>query len=328
MQKITPGAAAGKKGAGGGGTVEADEETNSLLITADVDIQNTLMTVVERLDIRRAQVLVEAIIVEINANTKEELGVEWLFANEAEGILGSSIAGKAPVGAIAQGAFQESIETIATGLAGTTGQVLGAVGTTGAEKFVALLKAFQDSTNANILSTPSLMTMDNHEASISVGSKVPFQTGSFSSTGNGGGITSPFTTTQREDVGILLTVTPQVNEGDKILLDVSQEVSSLTEESVGGQPITNQSKIDTQILATDGEILVLGGLIKDDAQDTNQKVPLLGSIPIVGNLFKYQSSSFRKSNLMVFLRAKIIRDDEAMVQPLYGCLTHLPPPTR
>ncbi len=111
----------------------------------------------------------------------------------------------------------------------------------------------------------------------------------------------------------MLTVTPKVNEGDKILLDVSQEVSSLTDAAVGGQPITSQSKIETQILATDGEILVLGGLIKDDIQDGNQKVPLLGSIPIVGNLFKFQSTSYVKSNLMVFLRAKIIRDDEAMV---------------
>ncbi len=194
MEKLAP--AAGKKAAKNSATVEADEETNSLLITASGDLQNSLLSVVDRLDIRRAQVLVEAIIVEINADAEESLGVEWLFSNESDGILGSSISNTGPIGQVASGAFNENLTDIAGGLAATTGQVLGVVGATGSERFVTLLTALKNSNNANILSTPSLMTMDNHEASISVGQQVPFQTGSFSSTGNGTGISSPFTTTQ------------------------------------------------------------------------------------------------------------------------------------
>ena len=319
MQKSVPGGDANKQNTSA--TVEADEDTNALLITGNVDMINSLMSIIERLDIRRAQVLVEAIIVTVNAEAGEDIGVEWMFSNSEKGVVGSSINGRSnTIGGVATGVFNSQngddgeggITSIATALAGNVGQALGIAGTSGDENFIALLRALKSSNDANILSTPSLLTMDNHEASISVGQQVPFQTGSFSSVQGGGGITSPFTTTRREDVGILLTVTPHVNENNKVLLDVSQEVSSLSGQDVGGQPITNQSKIETQILADNGEILVLGGLIEQTADEFKQKVPLLGSIPIIGNLFQFQSNSFKKSNLMVFLRAKIMRDDDEM----------------
>jgi general secretion pathway protein D len=156
--------------------------------------------------------------------------------------------------------------------------------------------------------------MDNQEATISVGQNVPFRTGSFSSTGNNSNPNNPFTTIQRENVGISLTVTPQVNEGDKVLLNISQEVSSLSDGVAGSADlITNQSTISTQVLASDGQTIVLGGLIREDIQDSEQRVPILGAIPILGHLFKFQSTDYRKANLMVFLRAQIIRDDETLM---------------
>lgn len=315
MQKMQPSGSNGEQSAV---TVEADEDTNALLLTGSGDMLNSLETIIDRLDIKRAQVLVEAIIVEINANAGESLGVEWLFGNEDKGAFGASSSGNGRLGGVGQGALQggdEGLASIAAALAGNVGQALAGVGTSGSENFVLLLTALQTNNEANILSTPSLVTMDNQEASISVGQSVPFRTGSFSSTGNGGGgVTNPFTTIQRQDVGISLTVTPHVNENGKILLDISQEVSSLS----GAAPensadlITNQSKIETQILSSDGEIVVLGGLMKEDVQDVDSRVPVLGSIPFLGNFFKSQSTTVTKNNLMVFIRSKIVTDDETM----------------
>lgn len=314
MQNMQPG---GKDKSGkGGATVEADEDTNALLLTGSGDLLNSLLTIVERLDIKRAQVLVEAIIVDINVDANKELGVQWMFSNEDQGTFGSSSKGDGSLGSIAAGTLgggTDGLTQLASGLAGTQGQLLGVAGTGGGENFIALLSALQGSSDANILSTPSLVTMDNQEASISVGQSVPFKTGSYSSTGNSSSVSNPFTTIQREDVGITLTVTPHVNEGNKILLDISQEVSSLSGSVAGSADlITNQSKIETQLLASDGQIVILGGLIQEDVKDGDQRIPLLGSIPILGNLFKYQSTEFLKKNLMVFIRVKIVTDDEAM----------------
>ncbi|VUD53605.1 Type II secretion system protein D [Thalassocella blandensis] len=324
MSKLTPGQA---KGSGNDqATVEADEATNALLITASGDMLNSLLAVVHRLDIRRAQVLVEAIIVELTGNDEGQLGVEWLFANAEKGQFGGSSAGDTTKLSVATGLLGGSTDggtdtsglaNLAGGIAGNQGQILGFAGLNGNDNFAVILSAVRNNNKANILSTPSLLTMDNQEATISVGQNVPFRTGSYSSTGGntGGNIGNPFTTIQREDVGISLTVTPQVNEGNKILLDISQEVSSLSEGVAGSADlITNQSTITTQILAGDNQTIVLGGLIKDEISDGERRVPLLGSIPVLGNFFKVQSTSHRKSNLMVFLRAKIIRNDET----LYG----------
>lgn len=319
MIKAAPG---GKGKSKSQATVEADEATNALLITAPKDILDSLLGVVARLDIRRAQVLIEAIIVDINVSDGAELGVEWLFANQDDGIFGGSSRGQngsslgLAGGLLDTGDDDQSIlGGLAQGIAGVTGQTLGLVGD-GRDAFAAILTALRGNSKANILSTPSLLTMDNQEASISVGQNVPFRTGSYSSTGNGNSNPSnPFTTIQRENVGITLTVTPQVNEGNKILLDIAQEVSSLSEGVAGSADlITNQSTITTQILANDGQVVVLGGLIREEIQDGIQKVPFLGSIPILGHLFRFQTTNYKKSNLMVFIRAQIIRDDET----LYG----------
>lgn len=314
ISKLNPGGDA-KAGANQGATVEADEDTNSLLITAAGDSLNSLLAVVERLDIRRAQVLVEAIIVEMTVDEDEELGVEWLFSNEENGAFGSSIDSGAIslVGNLLPDSDGDTgtVADLAAGLISAGGNTLGVAGTNSGEEFAALLTALDASSMADILSTPSLMTMDNNEASISVGQNVPFRTGEFTNAGTAAGTVNPFSTIQREDVGILLTVTPQVNEGNKVLLNISQEVSNIANNSVDGL-ITNQSQIETQILANDGEIVVLGGLIQENVQDSSNRIPILGSIPILGNLFKFQSTNVLKSNLMVFLRAKIMREDDQM----------------
>ncbi len=323
MQKAAPGGK-GKAKPISQATVEADEATNALLITAPKDILDSLLAVVARLDIRRAQVLVEAIIVDINIGDGAELGVEWLFANEQDGVFGGSVndSGRLPLAAgllnsndgNSSSNEPSGLESLASGIINTGGQTLG-VASDGADAFTAILGALRGSSKANILSTPSLLTMDNQEATISVGQNVPFRTGSYSSTGNSSNPSNPFTTIQRENVGITLTVTPQVNEGDKVLLNISQEVSSLSSAVDGSADIvTNQSTISTQVLANDGQTIILGGLIREDISDKEQKVPILGSIPVLGHFFKFQSTKYSKGNLMVFIRAKIVRDDKT----LYG----------
>ncbi len=314
IAKLGPGGE--KANSANAATVEADEATNALLITAEGDTLKSLLAVVERLDIRRAQVLVEAIIVELNINDGEEFGTEWLFSNEDQGVFGGASRGASGTSlGVSQGLVgdNEGIETLATGIASIPGSTLGLAGINGDENFLAIIRALDSSSKANILSTPTLLTMDNHEAEFSTGQEVPFATGSFSSPGNTGNIGNPFTTFQREDVGIKLKVTPQVNEGNKVLLDIEQEVSAIDNTpAANGGIITRKSKITTQIMAIDGEIVVLGGLMQEEADETTQKVPVLGSIPILGYLFKYQTTTVGKTNLMVFLRAQIVREDDIM----------------
>ncbi len=177
-----------------------------------------------------------------------------------------------------------------------------------------ILSALKEQNNANILSTPSLLTLDNQEAYITVGQNVPFVTGSFTNTGAGGdGAQNPFQTIQRENVGITLTVTPHINEGDSVVLDIAQEVSSLSGLSaVASDLITNERKIQTKVLAEDNRVVVLGGLIKDDVQDGTQKVPLLGDIPFLGRLFRTDAVKVTKTNLLIFIRPTIIRDNEQL----------------
>lgn len=322
MSKAAPGGKGKTASRVSQATVEADEATNALLITAPKDILDSLLAVVARLDIRRAQVLVEAIIVDINISDGAEVGLEWLFANQNKGVFGSSSRGQngSSLGVAESLLNSDSdddnsgLSGLARGLASATGQTLG-IASDGTDAFAAILTALRGSSKANILSTPSLLTMDNQEATISVGQNVPFRTGSYSSTGNSSNPSNPFTTIQRENVGISLTVTPQVNEGNKVLMNITQEVSSLSDGVAGSADlITNQSNISTQVLADDGQTIVLGGLIREDIQDSEQRVPILGAIPVLGHFFKFQSTDYKKANLMVFLRAKIIRDDET----LYG----------
>jgi len=321
----------------GKATIEADEGTNSLIITAEADVMASLQAVIERLDIRRAQVLVEAIIVEMTGTKERDLGIQWMFSNSA-GAYGSSslsndlntaTAGAAfgllqNNGATALGTTGTTGTATGTGvttvdprlalgqvLGATKGQVLGIGRLTDNFSFNAVLNALQENTDANILSTPSLLTLDNEEASIVVGQNVPFKTGSYTQTGNASSISSPFETIQRQNVGITLKVTPHINEGDSLVLEITQEVSSLTgaASSVNASDvITNERKIESKVLADNGETVVLGGLIKDDVQETVQKIPLLGDIPYVGRLFRSDSTTKTKTNLMVFLRPVIVRE--------------------
>jgi general secretion pathway protein D len=302
-------------------TIEADEGTNALIITADTDEMAALEAVIRRLDIRRAQVLVEAIIVEMEVDNSQDLGLQWLFASN-EGYYGSNInSDDARAAAIAKAALPPNSNTVDLGtLAGalstTPGLSLGWGQIDKNLSMTVILNALKEQKNANILSTPSLLTLDNQEAYITVGQNVPFVTGSFTNTGTGNGAQNPFQTIERQNVGITLTVTPHINEGDAVVLDVEQEVSSLSGLSVtqtASDIITNERKIQTKVLAVDGQIVVLGGLIKDDTQNAQQKVPLLGDIPYVGRLFRSDAETVTKTNLMVFLRTTIVRDNQQLI---------------
>ncbi|MEM1141011.1 MAG: type II secretion system secretin GspD [Pseudomonadota bacterium] len=310
-------------------TIEADEGTNSLIITADADEMAALEAVIQRLDIRRAQVLVEAIIVEVAAIDGQDLGLQWLFAND-DGFYGSNIQNNdgtlgniggailpAPAGdttgssgGTTTGDF--NVGSLAAALAGTAGTTLG-WGVVGDDlSMTVILTALQEQTNTNILSTPSLLMLDNQEASLTVGQNVPFITGSFTNTGANAGATNPFQTIERQNVGINLTVTPQINSGDSVVLEIQQEVNSLTNAVTtvdASDIITNERQIQTKVLAADGRVVVLGGLIQDDVQQVEQRVPVLGSIPILGRLFRNDGVSVTRNNLLIFIRPTIIRED-------------------
>jgi general secretion pathway protein D len=300
-------------------TIEADEGTNSLIITADADEMAALEAVIARLDIRRAQVLVEAIIVEIDIVEGRELGLQWLFANDS-GLYGSNIS-QARLGtnaAIASAILPEdaaSTDIAVRDLAGALSQVPGATLGWGVVDddltMTTILNALEKQGNTNILSTPSLLTLDNEEAFITVGQQVPFVTGNYTNTGAANGVANPFQTIQRENVGVTLQVTPQINEGDSVVMDIVQEVSSISQQALSASDlITNERKIETKVLAKDGDIVVLGGLVKDDIQDAQQGVPILSSIPVLGRLFRNDVVNVTKSNLLVFIRSTIIRDDD------------------
>ena len=324
LQNLEKGDDAKAKAGKSTATIEADEGTNALIITGDASVLQSLEGVIKRLDIRRAQVLVEAIIVEMNDSNGQDLGLEWLFFDEGKGYGSSSLGDSTRLGtsgaALALTVDEDDRDSnndarldLASALAGTTGQLLGFGDLDSDAGFSVVLSALQANNDANILSTPSLLTLDNEEASIVVGQEVPFVTGSFSSTGQDA--TNPFQTIERKDVGTTLKVTPSINEGDSLVLEISQEDSSIT--GAGGlvnasDVITNQRKIDTKILVEDGQTVVLGGLIRDNVQESIQKVPLLGDIPLLGRLFRSTSVSSTKTNLLIFLRAKIVRDRDTM----------------
>lgn len=306
--------------------VQADEATNSVLITADVETMDTLISVVDSLDIRRLQVLVEAIIVEITGNNQKEIGIEWMYQANDAGFGGfapgsglSGVAGPA-LSLLDDPDSTNALGSLASGIVSAKAPIFG-VGRLGRNlDFLTVLKLLQRSESSNILSTPSLLTTDNSEASILVGEQVPFVTGSYSGLGGnmGGGtnnsFASPFNTVNREDVGIKLQVTPHINEGDSLVLDIEQEISSVlgdTQNSPNG-PTTSKREIKTQILAGDGQTVVLGGLIQDQVNKGDQRVPVLGSIPVLGHLFRSQSASKRKTNLLIFLKSTIIRTDEVL----------------
>jgi general secretion pathway protein D len=290
----------------------ADPGTNALVITAPAEAMRSLRMVIDRLDIRRAQVLVEAIVAEVSYNRAAELGVTWAIDGSSD----NNIVGLTKLGTGANisdlaGAALQGDAAVGQALAGLPqGLILGAgrVGSSGTNWGVVLRALLSDS-DTNVLSTPSIVTMDNEEAEIKVGQEVPFLTGQFTSTGAQQGVVNPFQTIERKDVGLTLKVTPKINEGDAVVMTVSLETSSLSA-GVGGAVdlVTNQRRITQKVLIEDGEVLVLGGLVSDDLIQSERRVPILGSIPILGHLFRSQSATTEKRTLMVFLRPVILRD--------------------
>ncbi len=300
-QKAKGGAAAARKASV---DIQADENTNALIITAPPTVFKSLESVVRRLDIRRAQVLIESVIAEVQANIDNKLGVEWIIDSTpgGNGPVGASNFGQ--ITAIGQAVANNSLPALGNGLTLGIGRF-----NSSNINFAAIIHALKGDAATNILSTPTLITLDNEEASIVVGQEVPFITGSFTSTGTSSTPTNPFQTINRKNVGLSLKVTPQINEGNAISLSIDQSIDSLSASSISAVDlVTNTRAIKTTILVEDGQLIVLGGLIREDLKDTVNKVPLLGDLPLVGWLFKSKSSTKEKTNLMVFLRPTIIRD--------------------
>ena len=301
-------------------SIEADEGTNSLIVTADADVMQSLQAVISRLDIRRAQVLVEAIIVEMSSTKDEDLGIQWLFLDE-NGSYGSSTANtlnQSIAGAVIGGGDADTTRAnLAGAISGVNGQVFGVGRLDSDLSFNVVLNALSSDADANILSTPTLLTLDNQEASITVGQNVPFVTGSYTATGSGSSTNpgNPFQTIERENVGINLKVIPHINEGDSLVLEIVQEVSSIfggTDSLDASDIITNERKIETKVLTENGKTIILGGLIQDDVQESVTKVPLLGDIPFLGRLFRSTTEQTIKRHLMVFLRSTIVRDGRGL----------------
>ncbi|HKJ95590.1 MAG TPA: type II secretion system secretin GspD [Gammaproteobacteria bacterium] len=293
-------------------SIQADEATNSLVISAPPKVQKELTSVIRKLDVRRAQVLIEAAVVEVSADTAAELGVQFAVdgsQSSTAGVGGTNFdaAGNGSLANIISSIQQGSTPNPGSGLSLAVGDLASGV------RFGALLRALASNTDTNILSTPSLTTLDNQEAEIRVAENVPFVTGEYANTNASGGNTvNPFQTIQRKDVGLILKVTPQINEGDSVMLDLEQEVSSVSQSTQAVDLITNKRSIKTSVLVDDGKLVILGGLIDDQVFESAQKVPLLGDIPLLGHLFRYRTSESKKRNLMLFLRPHIIRTAETM----------------
>lgn len=303
----------GKAGAGGSAkkipvNIQADENTNALVITAPADIFRSLESVIMQLDIRRAQVLIESVIAEVSNNLNNELGVEWVVdGSQAE-------KGTVPVGIInLGGGIVDILGSIISGTVPTVGQGFTAGAgrfEKGKTRFAVLVRALQGDANTNVLSTPTLVTLDNEEAEIVVGQEVPFLTGAFSTPGGAvGNPANPFQTIERKNVGLTLKVKPQINEGNAIKLDIEQTVDSLNASPIAVDLITNTRSVKTSVLVEDGQIIVLGGLISDNLKETINKTPLLSDIPLLGGLFTRKSTSKEKTNMMVFIHPTIIRDE-------------------
>jgi general secretion pathway protein D len=305
-------------------TIWADVATNALIITAPPKIMRSLVAVIDKLDIRRAQVQVEAIIVEIDVNKSANLGVQWLLFGQGNttvpaGIVNLPGAGTSIVdlaaAALSGGALSTTtgVPTISSSTVGTGATVaVGRVVNNGVS-FAALVQALRSDGSSNIISEPTLITMNNEEAEVKVTQEIPLITGSFSNTtASVSGTTSPFQTIQREEVGTILKVTPHINEGNSVQLKIEQEDSSPGAKLTDSADIsTNKRSIKTTVLIEDGGIIVLGGLMSDTVTESEDRVPGLGAIPIIGNLFKSRSGSHQKKNLLVFIRPKIMRDADA-----------------
>jgi general secretion pathway protein D len=288
-------------------TVQADSATNSLVVMAPEPVYNTIRTVVEKLDVPRAQVFIEALIVEMSADKAAEFGIQW----QANSKSGSGLMGGTNFGGRTGGLSQNILDISQNPAIAASGMNLGFIdGTVNlfGKEFLnlgVLARALESQTKANILSTPTLLTLDNQEAQIMVGQNVPLLTGSYLTT-NGNDSGNPFQTYQRQDVGLLLRIKPQITENGMVRLNIYQEVSRVMGTDLSG-PVISKRFIDSAVSVDDTQIIVLGGLIEDRMDDGADSVPILGDIPLLGRLFRYDSRSHQKSNLMIFLKPTIVR---------------------
>lgn len=306
--------ASGSVDVASGGIVQADPSTNSLIITAPEPIYRNLRSIIEKLDVRRAQVFVESLIVEVSSDKAAEFGIQF------QGLSGVGKSGAQIIGGT--NFTSPGSGTNILGAAANLGSVgrglnigvidgevnIPGVGTISNLGFLA--RALESKADANILSTPNILTLDNEEAKIVIGQNVPFITGQFTGTTGGGGATvNPFQTIERQDVGLTLRVKPQVSEGGTVKLGIYQEVSSVVDSTNASGVITNKRSIESNVLVEDGNIIVLGGLVEDRVTGNEEKVPGIGDVPVLGNFFRYDNRRRMKTNLMVFLRPVVVRDE-------------------
>jgi general secretion pathway protein D len=300
------------------GIIQADAATNSIIINAPDAIYNNLRAALDKLDVRRAQVYVEALIAEITADKAAEFGIQWQDLAGAGSTNNSArVFGGTNFGTTGQNILGIAANPASAGRGLNIGVIKGLVTIPGVGQILnlnILIRALEAENNANILSTPTLLTLDNEEARIVIGQNVPFITGQYALSG-AATTPTPFQTIERRDVGLTLRIKPQISEGGTVRLQIFQEVSSVQDTTNAAGVITNKRSVESTILADDGQIVVIGGLIQDTVKDGIEKVPVLGDIPILGALFQYKTRSLTKTNLMVFLRPTLVRDARA-VDPL------------
>jgi general secretion pathway protein D len=315
------GAQGGAGAAGGRGqdgvVLWADPATNALVITAPPDAMRTLKSVIAQLDIRRAQVLVEAIVAEVSYNRAAELGVSWII----DGSKGGNIVGLTnftsalnvvdvggALGSGSDGDGDPNLSDLAAAIPDGISLAGGRFDSDNGTNWAVILRALLGDATTNVMAEASILTLDNEEAEISVGQEVPFVTGNFTNTGAAQGSVNPFQTIQREDVGLKLKITPQINDGDALILEIELENSNLSQSTSAVDLITNERSITQKVLIENGELLIMGGLVDDQVLEIDEKVPFLGDIPWLGRLFKSQSSTVSKRTLMVMIRPVIVRD--------------------
>ena len=298
----------------GGGIIQADTASNSLIVTASEPVYNNIRSVIDKLDVRRPQVFVEALIVEVTADKAAEFGVQW------QNLTGLNKSGSNIIGGTNFGTSNNiigaavDITSVGQGLnVGLVNGVTTLVDGTRILNLGMLARALETDSNANILSAPNLMTLDNEEAKIVVGQNVPFITGSYTNTGSSSTSANPFQTIERKDVGLTLKIKPQIMQGGAVKLQIYQEVSNVLASSLkdAAGVTTNKRSIDSTILVDENQIVVLGGLIQDSVTDVASKTPLLGDIPVLGNLFRYETRQHTKTNLMVFIRPYIMYETDS-----------------
>jgi len=314
-----------------GSMIQADVASNALIITAPESVFNNLQNVIAMLDRRRAQVHIEALIVELTAERAAEFGIQWQNLSGLAKTSGTHVVGGTNFGGATQNIVGASagFGALAGGL--NFGIVKGQITLPGLGTIadLRLLARFLESeAHGNVLSTPNIMTLDNEEAKIVIGQNLPFVTGSYSTTGTGGATVTPFQTYERRDVGLTLKVRPQITEGGVVRIQIFQEASSVQAGSANNAagPITNKRSLESAVLVDDGATIVLGGLIEDSFGTDEDKVPLVGDIPLLGNLFRYENRTRKKTNLMVFLRPRIVRegiDYQGLTEDRYSLLLDL-----